>query len=550
MGKFVATVLSVLVMVMPTMSPAQIWVARYNGPGNGWDGGNAIAVDDAGCIYVAGSSDGVGSLYDYAIIKYSSIGTEEWVARYSGPGNGEDEPWAIAVDHLGNIYVTGHSEGGPGTGADYATIKYNSSGVEQWVARYNGPGNMADGAGTIALDNAGNIYVTGYSVGSGTESDYALVKYDSLGVEQWVARYDGPDNSYDGAIAIVLDHACNIYITGTSRGAATDDDFVTVKYDSSGTEKWVVRYNGPANGRDGARAMAIDSSDNIYVTGSSVGVGSDNDYATVKYDSSGVEQWVVRYNGPANHWDDPSAIVVDYLGNIYVTGRSVDADLEDDYATIKYNSSGVEQWVARYDGPANSYDDARALTIDNGANVYVTGYSTGSGTGQDYGTVKYDSSGVEQWVARYNGPANALDDALAVAVDHSDYVYVTGWSRGPGTGFDFATIKYSCTGVEEEWGYEIGDVRCNLTVCPNPFSKLTTISFGKAQGAQGIELKIFDATGRLVRDLSCSTPNALSPLYIVWDGTDSSNRKLGSGVFFLRFQTGNYSASEKILLIR
>src|SRR2546430_1692201 len=65
-------------------------------------------------------------------------------------------------------------------------------GQEQWVARYNGPGNSVDEANSIAIDSAGNVYVTGKSFGSGTDYDYATVKYDSFGQEQWVARYNGP----------------------------------------------------------------------------------------------------------------------------------------------------------------------------------------------------------------------------------------------------------------------------------------------------------------------------------------------------------------------
>ncbi len=100
-----------LVIILPTIGLSQIWVARYNGPNNGWDGGKAIAVDSSGNVYVAGASDGVGSLYDYALIKYSSSGVEQWVSRYNGLGNGSDEANAIAIDPAGNIYVTGHSEG-------------------------------------------------------------------------------------------------------------------------------------------------------------------------------------------------------------------------------------------------------------------------------------------------------------------------------------------------------------------------------------------------------------------------------------------------------
>ena len=101
---------------------------------------------------------------------------------------------------------------------------------------------------------------------------------------------------------------------------------------------------------------------------------------------------------------------------------------------MKYNASGVQQWVARYDGPASSDDWATALAVDGSGNVYVTGYSAGSGTGYDYATVKYNAGGVQQWVARYDGPASGDDLATALAVDGSGNVYVTGYSTGSGTG--------------------------------------------------------------------------------------------------------------------
>jgi hypothetical protein len=96
--------------------------------------------------------------------------------------------------------------GGSTSGAyDYATIKYDASGAEQWVARYNGPGNLDDSASAIALDDSGNVYVTGYGAGSGTSLDYATIKYDTSGAEQWVARYNGPGNFNDDARAIAVD---------------------------------------------------------------------------------------------------------------------------------------------------------------------------------------------------------------------------------------------------------------------------------------------------------------------------------------------------------
>ena len=99
-----------------------------------------------------------------------------WVRRYNGSVNGHDYATDIAVDGSGNVYVTGFSAGS-GTTYDYATIKYHPTGDTAWVRRYNGPGNFIDHGNAIAVDGSGNVYVTGSSYGSGTDYDYATIKY-------------------------------------------------------------------------------------------------------------------------------------------------------------------------------------------------------------------------------------------------------------------------------------------------------------------------------------------------------------------------------------
>ena len=420
------------------------WVSRYNGTGNGSDGASSIAVDDSENVYVTGISVGNGTGDDYATIKYNSGGVQQWLQRYNGPGNGNDNAWSIAVDDSGNVYVTGVSEGN-GTGDDYATIKYNSGGVQQWLQRYNGPGNGNDNAWLIAVDGQGNVFVTGYSDGNGTGSDYATIKYNSGGVQQWLQRYNGPGNGNDNAWSIAVDDSGNVYVTGVSEGNGTGDDYATIKYNSGGVQQWLQRYNGPGNGSDYGSSIAVDDSGNVYVTGGSVVNGTGLDYATIKYNSSGVQQWLASYNGPVNNTDRSTHIAIDGSGNVYVTGYSFGIGTSVDYATIKYNSSGVQQWVARYNGPGNWLDFVYSIAVDGQGNVYVSGDSYGNGTSVDYATIKYDSSGYSLWVLRYNGPVNGDDNARSMAVDGQGNVYVSGYSTGNGTGSDFATIKYSQT---------------------------------------------------------------------------------------------------------
>jgi uncharacterized delta-60 repeat protein len=411
----------------------EAWVARYNGPTNEYDEGQAIAVDGSGSVYVTGYSGG-----DYVTIKYDTSGQEQWVARYNG-GSAR----AIAVDSSGNVYVTGQSVLSGGS-LDYATIKYDSAGHEQWVARYNGPASDYDSASSIVVDSSGNVYVTGESLGSGTGLDYATIKYNSAGQQQWVARYNGPANGDDYAGyagAIVLDDSGNVYVTGGSAGSGTSDDYATIKYNSAGRQQWVARYNGPGNGGDHANAIAIDPAGNVCVTGFSTNLNGNVACATVKYDSGGGRQeWVAQYSG-SNILDYGIAIAVDSSHNIYVAGTSFASVTNGDYVVIKYNSAGQEQWVARYDAGLIEY--ATAIALDTSNNIYVTGTSSSTGTNSDYATVKYNSFGQEQWAARYDGPGHDFDRANAIAIDGSGNVYVTGRSYGSGTGLsDCATIKY------------------------------------------------------------------------------------------------------------
>jgi uncharacterized delta-60 repeat protein len=364
-----------------------LWVQRYNGPEDNWDAAWDLALDASGNVYVTGVSYG-SSFFDYVTIKYSPSGTEEWVARYNDPANSDDWANALAVDGSGNVYVTGYSIGS-GTFYDYATVKYGPSGTQEWVARYNGPGNTKDRAWDVAVDGSGNVYVTGDSgEGSINQSDYVTVKYNPSGVEQWAARYT---NGYDYATALGVDAFGNVYVTGYSYGSGTFYDYATIRYDANGIQRWVDRYHGGV-GDDFAYALAVDAAGNVYVTGESVGSGTGSDYATIKYGPRGRRYWVARYDSPHPGFasDVANAIAVDASGNVYVTGESNDVGTETDFATVKYSASGAEQWVARYNDPANAFDQATALAVDASGNVHVTGSSAYvGGAGRIWTTIKY-----------------------------------------------------------------------------------------------------------------------------------------------------------------
>jgi len=259
-----------------------LWTNRYNGPGNGGDSALAIVVDADGNVLVTGYSAGTGSGTDFATIKYSSAGAELWVRRYNGPGNSSDEAHALAVDADRSVYVAGLSFG-VGSSFDYATVKYSSAGVALWTNRYDGPGNGVDGALALALGTNANAFVTGYSAGDSGFYDYATVAYSSAGVPLWTNRYNGTGDAEDSAQSVAVDPGGNVIVTGYSVGSGGSRDFATLAYSSAGAGLWTNRYNGPVTGSDEAYAIGTDKHGGVYVAGASPGSDGSFDYVAIKY---------------------------------------------------------------------------------------------------------------------------------------------------------------------------------------------------------------------------------------------------------------------------
>jgi uncharacterized delta-60 repeat protein len=428
-------------------SGIQQWARTYNGLDNERDEATAIAVDGTGNVYVTGlSQNGINNI-DFATIKYNVAGTQQWVAIYDGPGNSFNYPVALAVDGAGNVCVTGRSWYNWHTSHNYATVKYDAAGTQKWIKTYDNGSVKFDYNyqynPALALDGAGNVYMMG-STWNGTSYDYATIKYNTAGTQKWIKTYNGPENGNDEARALAVDGSGNVYVTGYSNGSVMGADYATVKYDSTGTQEWVATVGSGKGEDDYPVALAVDGASNVYVTG----VRGENFY-TIKYNSVGAKKWAASYNGPENFTDAPVALGLNAAGDVYVAGSSYGLGAYSDYAIVKYTNLGVERWVARHDEPSPAHDIATAMVIDGVGNIYVTGSAGFLGSSQDFLTIKYDAAGVQKWVARYNGPGNGEDWARALAVDAAGNVYVTGYSWNKVTLNDFVTIKYNAAGTQQ-----------------------------------------------------------------------------------------------------
>ncbi len=426
-----------------SQTAVETWTQRYHGPANRSDLVQALVVDSMGNVIVTGFS-AASAVYpnnrDYATIKYSGTGVPLWTNRYDGPISDDDRPTAIAVDSNGNVFVTGESLGVGNRRRESATIKYSANGVPLWTNRYHGPANGSDYATALAVYTNGDVIVTGISPGTATAYDYATIRYSSMGIPLWTNRYNGPANSNDTPAAVALDRDGNAFVAGSSSDG-TNGDYLTIKYSPAGVPLWINRFNGPGNKGDFVRDVAVDASGNLLVTGEASD-GTNSNYATIKYSPDGIPLWTNYYNGPAGDHDAALAIAVDSLGNVLVTGTSSrdGVNYDSDYATIKYSGDGVPLWTNRYD--AATGEGAYDIAVDARDNVVITGSSGPLDYPSDYATIKYSAAGVPLWVMRYSARENKSASSVAVAVDPSGAVFVTG-NLSDGVNSDFVTIKYA-----------------------------------------------------------------------------------------------------------
>lgn len=434
--------LALAAMAAHAQAAVQAWVQRYGATGESNNEAVAIAIDGHDRVFVTGFSYNEGRSSDFfSTISYSSGGIPLWTNYYSGPAHTNDYATAITVDRSNNVFVTGYSASTNVPSYAYAcvTIKYSGEGVPLWTNRFGVPGIGSAHATGMATDTNGNIFVVGYVVTTNTfNSDYFTIKYSGGGLSVWTNYYNGAGNDDDQPEGIAVSYSGDVFVAGRSSGAGSSDDYAIIAYTGTGLPLWTNRYNGPGNSIDSAKAIAVDASGDVLVTGSSAalaGFPPNYDYLTIKYSSAGVALWTNRYQGPDS--DYAEAIAVDNAGNVFVTGASVGNHY--DYATVKYSVSGLALWTNRYDGPGNSEDIPSAAAIDGSGNFIVTGHSWGNSA--DYATVIYSGSGTSISTNRYNGAGNGSDFANAIAVDTIGNVFVTGYSRN-GQGRDYATIKY------------------------------------------------------------------------------------------------------------
>lgn len=523
------------------IDPDRTWGTYYGAEGD--DEGFSCAVDSEGNVYMAGTSQSAtaiataghqnthgGGSWDAFLVKFNADGVRQWGSYYGG--SAWEAAYSCAVDGAGNVYLAGSTEsttsisgenghqsthGGGGT--DAFLVKFDANGTRLWGTYYGGW--SADEGRGCAVDESGNVYLTGSTTSPtgiaedghqdiiGLGHDGFLVKFNTLGIRQWGTYYGG--TGLDQGASCAVDGSGNVYLAGyttTHTGNAiaqsghqvmfgnssnpfsgTGDAFLA-KFNASGVRQWGTYYGG--TGQDRGTSCAVDLNGNVYLAGSS--------------------------NTPTS-----AAIAVGGHQNNYGGGN----DFGTDAFLAKFNTNGVRQWGTYY-GAAGV--ESGSCAVDGAGNVYLAGVteSTGgiaeSGQQNEYGggprdafLVKFDADGARLWGTYYGGEGD--DYGHGCAVNSNDNVYLAGQTSTPtstsiatgghqnnaGGSIDAFLVGFNGSTDTGFMGYSAHAP--SLLSFPNPTSDRITLV--ASQASQGRPCTVYDVHGRQVLSQHLAGPSTV-----------------------------------------
>ncbi|MCX6723916.1 MAG: SBBP repeat-containing protein [Candidatus Staskawiczbacteria bacterium] len=418
-------------------------------------GSYGITLDASGNVYVVGTASSTygspirgyyGSANDAFVAKFNSSGALVWDTFLGG--SGIDNGYGIAVDTSGNIYVTGYTTG---VGSTWGSpIRAQTSGTrDAFVAKLNSDGSLAwntflgdagdDQGYGIAVDTSGNVYVDGYSTATWGNP---LNPYTTSTNDTFIAKLSSNDGSliwntflggsgYDNCFGIAVDTSGNVYAVGYSSAtwgspmrtftSAGNQDAYAVKLNTDGTIVWNTFLGG--GGADYGQGIAVDSSNNVYVSGYSSatwgspknGFSSQNNAFAAKLNSDGSLAWNTFAGGVTNGFSNGvrNKVAVDTNGNVYFDGYTNVAwgspvrqyyGSGNDAFVVKLSSVGALTWNTFLGGSGSDYHQSFLIAVDTSGNIYIDGYSDAT-----WGTPPRAYISADAWVAKVTS-AGALAD--------------------------------------------------------------------------------------------------------------------------------------------
>ncbi len=270
----------------------------------------------------------------------------------------------------------------------------------------------------------------------------------------WSVTYSGGYGGDDYAADVAVDGGGNVVVVGTTQVGSLDYDAITIKYNSSGTQQWVRTYAGAAGAPDGLTCVAFNGSD-VYATGGMVNDPQRlTDVLIVKYNSSGTQQWAEDWDNSTYHFQDAAFKIKFKASNIiiYSVSQISLSPVQWKLAAIIYDmSSGSLQGSSVIAGNTSSFAAVRDIAMDDDDNIYVCGTKANSGQGKNIHVVKYDSTDLtEQWSFNKNGSANVDDEPAGIEIA-GGYLLLAGTIETASEGKNIYGARLSLSSGTASW---------------------------------------------------------------------------------------------------
>lgn len=374
--------------------------------------------------------------------------SEEWVRRYNGPGNNFDIVSKLILGINDNVFVYGSSSGA-GSLYDFTIINYDRDGNTKWIQNYNGAGNSTDQINSACTDLQNNSYVTGFTTDLSFISNLTTAKYDSSGKLKWMKEFRNTLFSNGYGVDITVDKSGNILVCGAIRHISSGKySTVILKYSSDGNLYGSLIYDSTGITETLPVKIMTVASGNIAVAGSSE-YSSDgkNMNVTLINDFPKIAR-SVDINGSSNEDDEITGMIPDNESNIYICGNMRNTLSSSDYYFAKLDTGGNIILQGNFNGTGNNIDIPYAITLDDTGNIYLTGYSKSSSAAgsEDVLTVKISPSGNLMWSRLYDGAGNGTDQGISIASGTDGSVYVGGGTDRGSNDMVYLLIKYDSEG--------------------------------------------------------------------------------------------------------
>jgi hypothetical protein len=436
---------------------AECWMKQY-------------AIDDSGSFYIAvprgGSPNFITNLY-----KYGNSGTLQWTATTNG------FPRGLVPDENENVYVITQAD-------EWKIIQYTTNGVLKWSKKTESAAQL------ISIDENKNVYIAG-TVDSLGQSRIVIVKYNNQGNESWTYKYSDRSSSTS-----LNDFKINSKFESVIVGNNDDAEGIIIKLNSNGAQEWLARYEGVKYPNDHALDMGIDSQQNIYISGRSgpdysrgilfkydqignlqwtkeifsvrpfvlpimkiTGDGSIYySYSTsseeeenvrflylMNYDSDGKLNWEYEYKSSSGIWQlDPVQILVDNSGNAYIFSNRSGPNLESTILFHKFSKLGDLIWTKEISDMQIAGKET--LSIDRNNQIY---FSTNGNNDGVINFMKYNELGELVWIREFDPGPNGWCSPRNVFLDENGYEYIIGIYHDTGNE-KLLTIKYDSLG-NQKW---------------------------------------------------------------------------------------------------